>query len=509
MKRQRPNFTRNQQVPARHRPLRMENLEGRLMLAADLATFQNPFNATDVDNDTHVTPRDALIVINLINVPAARGEVVGGFIDVNDDDFVSPHDALGVINVLNNPETMPVSVADKFDKLVMTLDNVPTELDGKLKLVKDKLVTTRQEMKQAHDVMRAELDDFLEFAVDQHVALEKRFQDLAASMDFSFTIMEREIRETATEFAEINTEMFNEADFDRLDTELNMVEEVIMPELTAIDSQDTAEFEFLMDEFSWDHVEDLGDGLEALFSDLEDMVSTTDIENPIEGLAPEFQDWIAELDAGENTLADFMVTQMETPAAEDWLLQGGDDVAALVDAMQADLAENDTDFMEFVDDYFTDDSAFIDMVDDLFGECVNGEMHHGDHAAIGGETTGSILQVDDVTSFELDLHNDPELLRVAEALHEQPVMIFGTLERVQGIEIPERTIMDVKKIIPKKEFSDLTDKFKGYTDPVFGSLAGKFEDIYEDNVDHYMDVIADTFSVHNETEGMLLNKITR
>ena len=44
---------------------------------------------------------------------------------------------------------------------------------------------------------------------------------------------------------------------------------------------------------------------------------------------------------------------------------------------------------------------------------------------------------------------------------------------------------------------------------MFGSLAGKFEDIYEDNVDHYMDVMADTFSVHNETEGMLLNKITR
>ncbi len=509
MKRQRPTSQRNRQVPARHRPLRMESLEGRLMLAADLATFQNPFNATDVDNDTHVTPRDALIVINLINVPATRGDVVGGFIDVNDDDFVSPHDALGVINVLNNPETMPVSVADKFHKLVMTLDNVPTELDGKLKLVKDKLVTTRQEMKQAHDVMRAELDDFLEFAVDQHVALEKRFQDLEASMDFSFTIMEREIRETATDFAEINTEMFNEADFDRLDTELNMVEEVITPELTAIDSQDTAEFEFLMDEFSWDHVEDLGDGLEALFSDLEDMVSTTDIENPVESLAPEFQDWITELDAGENTLADFMVAQLETPAAEDWLLQGGDDVADLVDAMQADLAENETDFMEFVDDYFTEDSAFIDMVDDLFGECINGEMHHGDQVAIGGETTGSAILVDDATSFELDFHNDPELLSLAEELHEQPVMIFGTLERVPGIEIPERTIMDVKKIIPKKEFSDLTDKFKGYNDPVFGSLAGKFEDIYEDNVDHYMDVIADTFSLHNEPEGMLLNEMTR
>jgi hypothetical protein len=482
----------------------MENLEGRLMLAADLATFQNPFNATDVDNDTHVTPRDALIVINLINVPATRGDVVGGFIDVNDDDFVSPHDALGVINVLNNPETMPVSVADKFDKLVMTLDNVPTELDGKLKLVKDKLVTTQNEIKQAHDVMRAELDDFLEFAVEQHVALEKRFQDLEASMDFSFTIMEREIRETATEFAEINTEMFNENDFDRLETELDVVSVVVAEELNATLLEESSlsiavptEFEFLMDDFSWDHVEDLGDGLEALFSDLEDMVSTVDIENPVESLAPEFQDWITELDAGENTLADFMVTQLETPAAEDWLLQGGDDVAALVDAMQADLAENETDFMDFVDDYFTEDSAFIDMVDDLFGECINGEMHHGDQVAIGGETTGSVVEVDDNTLFELDFHDDPQLLEAATALHEQPVMVFGTFYKIEGVEIPERTIMDVKKLIPKKEFSDLADKFKGYTDPVFGSLAGKFEDIYEDNVDHYMDVIADTFSVHS------------
>ncbi|MDE0736040.1 MAG: dockerin type I domain-containing protein, partial [Pirellulaceae bacterium] len=284
MKHQRRSSPRNRQVPSRNRPLRMESLEGRLMLAADLAAFQNPFNASDVDNDEHITPRDALIVINLINLPEMRGDVVGGFIDVNDDDFISTHDALGVIDTLNNPETNPVTVADKFNRLVVTLDNIPTTLDGNLKVVKDKLVTTQKEMKQAHDVMRAELNEFLEFAVDQHVALEKRFQDLEDSMNFSFTIMEREIRETANEFTEINAEMFDEVDFDRLGTEVNVVEEVLDPEITAIDNQDPVDCDFLLDDFSWDDVEDLGDGLEALFSDLEDMVSTTDIENPVESL---------------------------------------------------------------------------------------------------------------------------------------------------------------------------------------------------------------------------------
>ena len=118
MKRQRRSSQRNRQDPSRNRSLRMESLEGRLMLAADLATFQNPFNASDVDNDEHITPRDALIVINLINIPEMRGDVVGGFIDVNDDDSISTHDALGVIDTLNNPETIPIHVADKFNKLV-------------------------------------------------------------------------------------------------------------------------------------------------------------------------------------------------------------------------------------------------------------------------------------------------------------------------------------------------------------------------------------------------------
>ena len=486
MKRQRRPNRRNTQASPSSRPLRVENLEGRLMLAADIATFQNPFDANDVNNDQHVTPRDAIIVINRINSPDTYRDVVGGFIDVNDDKLISPHDALGVIDTLNNPETRKIRKTDKFDKLVVALESVPTTLDQDLGNIKDKLVATQKEMKEAHDLMRAELDDFLQFSLDQQEALEKRFEDLESSMDFSFTVMEREIKEMAAELDQIGTDDFADQEFDRWELDEGTIED----ELVHLPVDPLYEPDFFADEFTWDLVEDLGDGLQELFADLTDVIADVEVIDPAELLTPELQGWLTDFDTGDHTLGDFIAEHVDTAAAEQWLLEGGDDVAALVDAMQADLAENETDFMEFVDDYFADDNAFIDMVDDLFGECVNGEMHHGDQVAIGGETTGSAVLVDNTTSFELDFHDDPELIQVAEAMHEKPVMIFGTLKKVPGIEIPERTIMHVKKIIPQKEFSDLTDKFKGYQDPMFGSLAGKFEDIYEDNVDHYREILA-------------------
>jgi len=166
-------------------------------------------------------------------------------------------------------------------------------------------------------------------------------------------------------------------------------------------------------------------------------------------------------------------------------------MAALVDAMQMDLADNGTDFVDFVDEYFTQESGFLGLVDDLMDGCVNGEMHHGDHVAIGGETTGSVVEVDENTLFELDFHNDPQLLEAATALHEQPVIVFGTFYKIEGVEIPERTIMDVQMILPQDQFADLTNKFEQLNLPLGDSLAGKLEELYVDNVDHYLGVIGD------------------
>ena len=67
---------------------------------------QRPF---DVNNDTSLSPIDALLIINFLNAFGA-GPVPEGipppFFDVNSDDFISPIDALLVINALNSQQSV-------------------------------------------------------------------------------------------------------------------------------------------------------------------------------------------------------------------------------------------------------------------------------------------------------------------------------------------------------------------------------------------------------------------
>ena len=490
----------------RSRTLHVENLERRLMLAADVPAFQNPLDANDVNNDNYVTARDALIMINLINEPDSWGEKVGGFIDASGDKLFTNQDALYVINTLNAPDTLPTDNADKFEKLVATLDNAPVTLQGDLKEIADQLIATQDEIDRANDVMRAELDKFLEFSLDQEAALETRLEDLEASVDFTFKLMEREIQETVDAFASLDPAFFESEEFDNSmiypGTGDPMIENTQPDELTIepVSGDGLEAIDFLPEDFQWADVDNLGDGLEALFTDLQEVVSDADDwahdhSSPENLLTIEEQGWLADFETAETTLADFMADQMETAAAEDWLLQGGDDVAALVDAIQADLTNNGTDFVEFVDEYFTEEAGFLGLVDDLMDGCVNGEMHHGDQMAVGGETTGSIIQIDETTSFELDLHDDPELLAVATALHEQPVIVFGTLHTIEGIEIPERTIMDVQMIIPQEKIADLATTFDQLDMPLGDSLVDKFEELYENNADTFMQLVIDSRSL--------------
>jgi hypothetical protein len=99
------------------RRLLAERLEDRHLLAGDvlISDFWNPQRPQDVNGDGHVSPLDALIVINELNQGGPRA-IAGSaapegeqsqstndsyFYDVNNDGFVSPLDALIVINTLN------------------------------------------------------------------------------------------------------------------------------------------------------------------------------------------------------------------------------------------------------------------------------------------------------------------------------------------------------------------------------------------------------------------------
>lgn len=90
------------------RPLRFEQLSQRRLLAADC--FHNATYPEDVNQDSVVTPVDALMVIrNLMGGGGRSGGAEGepgnpsSFMDVNNDQKVTPVDALMVIQELLNP----------------------------------------------------------------------------------------------------------------------------------------------------------------------------------------------------------------------------------------------------------------------------------------------------------------------------------------------------------------------------------------------------------------------
>ena len=132
---------RNKKVRQRksqRRRMQFERLQARELMAADLATsaWHNAEDAYDVNDDGHVSPLDALIVINDLNDRGPRAltsEADGGpYIDVNGDKFASPADALGIINFLNSG----IDERDKPDS-----DNTPEKETAPVQRL---LATTRR-----------------------------------------------------------------------------------------------------------------------------------------------------------------------------------------------------------------------------------------------------------------------------------------------------------------------------------------------------------------------------
>lgn len=112
-------LTRFNRKQRRQRVSRFEQLEVRHMLAA--AVWTNVLQPLDVsNNDGAVSPLDALLVINELNLSVYTGRnkplpleipdsLHPAFIDVTCDGFVSPIDALLVVNRLNNRSGAPLS----------------------------------------------------------------------------------------------------------------------------------------------------------------------------------------------------------------------------------------------------------------------------------------------------------------------------------------------------------------------------------------------------------------
>lgn len=69
--------------------------------------------------------------------------------------------------------------------------------------------------------------------------------------------------------------------------------------------------------------------------------------------------------------------------------------------------------------------------------------------AIGGETTGTVIQIGGIT-WELDFGKNAELKRLAGQLSEQAVIATGLYRKLAGVEVKERHIVNVTSLAPAK-----------------------------------------------------------
>jgi hypothetical protein len=66
--------------------------------------------------------------------------------------------------------------------------------------------------------------------------------------------------------------------------------------------------------------------------------------------------------------------------------------------------------------------------------------------AIGGETTGVILETGEGSPYELDLGSNEELRKLAEKLNGKKVVVQGDYKPRPGVEVSERRIIEVKSL---------------------------------------------------------------
>ena len=113
--------------------LRVETLERRNLMAGDVSPWHNDIVAQDVNADGRLTPLDALLVVNDLNVNGSRkisSQGIGHFIDVNNDGNVTAIDSLMVINALNSGEGIGEQVQFRysfFDTTGKSLDPNPND----------------------------------------------------------------------------------------------------------------------------------------------------------------------------------------------------------------------------------------------------------------------------------------------------------------------------------------------------------------------------------------------
>ncbi|MEC7566991.1 MAG: hypothetical protein VX738_15015 [Planctomycetota bacterium] len=433
-----------------NRRIGFESLEERRLLAADVFAFQNPIESLDVTFDDNVSPADVLAIINQLNGYDLYGDRIGAFLDTSGDHIVAPNDALSIINELNDAVvTTPGVTASELNGASAFLSDhfvsLPTELQGAAQT----LIDAAAKRSDSLIVLDYQLEKFLDYSVENTAAIAARYGEMEIAARVIDTVYHQDLQE--------------------LGGALDGIVSDIYP-----DSPDSVD-EY-PDEYNFDPNEytDTEDAFDDLFNELDDEL--VDIELPqYDDVLENFDEVYQSYDDTVFEFDDYVENYLSTDEYEEFVLEGGD-LGELMDEIHDAYQHNST-LEDYVGEKFETEGDLIDLIDGLLESSYIGELMYNDTAAIGGETTGSVVVLGDGSVVEIDLGDDPLLIELALKYDNATVLVEGYPEIVQGVEIPNRTVIDVAAMVGADELASFEQLFVGNTSALTDSLSARLQDI--------------------------------
>lgn len=410
--------------------LGVETLESRRLLAADIFAFQNPAYAMDVTHDSLVTPADALTIVNALNGFDLFNGKVGAYLDTSGDNTVAPDDVIGIINLLNGAANSAVDALETefqfaAEYCAYHFNNIP---EG-LKSVTQQFIDATNDLASSRVLRDDAISEFLGFSLDNNAAIVARYHEIEVAAGIINKEYLRDLQELGVGLTDLVSSNFPAA------TEPVDVDE--FPE----------EYDFDPDAF--DNIEDI---FEELFNEIDDVVG--EIEVPDYGdVIDNFDDVFQTYDDTELGLDEFVGDFLKTDEYDNFVLEGHD-FHELIDDIEI-LHDTGSSLDEFVTDVFGTSTELMNVLDGMLKSAYIGELMFNEVVAIGGETTGSNIILGDGSVIEIDFGDDTELLDQAQTYANTRVLIEGVAEFVYGIEIPSRTVIDVRALVGQDELHAL------------------------------------------------------
>ena len=432
------------------RVLRGELLEERYLLAADVFVFQNPSHAMDVTHDSFVTPADALAIVNTLNGFDLYDGKVGAYLDTTGDSTVAPNDMIRIINYLNGATEFELDAVDTEFEFASGYceDNFGNIPEG-MQQVAQQFIDATAEFSNSKLLLDTSLTDFLDFSLDNNAAINARYQEIEVARGVIDKEYRQDLRELGVGLTELVSANFPE-------------------DATSVD-EFPDEYDF--DPDAYDSVDDIFD---ELFNELDDVVG--DIEVPDYGdVIDNFDDVFQTYDDTEFGLDEFVSDYLENDEYDIFVLEGHD-VGELLDDIERSY-DAGLDLEDFVTDELGTPDQMINLFDRLVESAYVGELVFNDVVVIGGETTGSNIILADGSVVEIDLGDDPELLALAEFYDNEYVLIEGVAELVTGVEIPNRTVVDVTALVGQQELASLELLLLSDSSAAASTVLNYFDDI--------------------------------